>query len=301
MNYIVVRLIGSSTIGTAGLGAGSVELLASANASHIFFSGRNVQRANELIQRLKKSSATTQLTFIQCDLASLESVQKAANQFLSQSDRLDILMCNAGIMALPPGITKDGYEIQFGTNHLGHALLIKLLLPILERTADQPNSDVRIINMSSIGYKQAPKNGIDFTTLKSSQPTLGSFPPGHRWSRYGQSKLANLLYTKALACRHTKITSIAIHPGFVRTDLFANVPTLTRLPVEIMVGNKWTPVEHGPYAQTWAATTARRNLESGAYYEPIGKKTKPTTKQANDEKLVEDLWEWTQKELQHFV
>jgi len=275
--------------------------LASANASRIFFSGRNIQKANELIQKLKESSPKTQLTFIQCDLASLESVQKAAEQFLSESDRLDVLMCNAGIMAQPPGVTKNGYEIQFGTNHLGHALLIKLFLPILEKTADEPNSDVRIINMSSIAYKQAPKNGIDFATLKSPQPTLGSIPPGHRWSRYGQSKLANLLYTKNLARHYPKITSVAIHPGYVRTDLFANVSILTRLPVEIMVGNNWIPVEQGPYTQTWAATTAKQNLQSGTYYEPIGKETKPTTKQANDDKLAEDLWKWTQKELQHFA
>lgn len=254
-----------------------------------------------MIQKLEKSWPKTQFAFIQCDLASLESVQKAAKQFLSEFDRLDVLMCNAGIMALPPGVTKDGYEIQFGTNHLGHALLIKLFLPILEKTADQTDSDVRIINMSSIGYKQAPKSGIDFATLKSPQPTLGSVPPGHKWSRYGQSKLANLLYAKELAHRYPKITSVAIHPGYIRTDLFANVSILTRLPVEIMVGNNWTPVEQGPYSQTWAATTAKQNLQSGTYYEPIGKKTKPTTKQANDDKLAGDLWEWTQKELQHFA
>ena len=123
-------------------------------------------------------------------------------------------MCNANIMAhqkLPTTATR----IQFGTNHLGRAPLIKLFFPILEKTADQPNSDVHIINMSSIAYKQAPKNEIDFTALKSPQLGLASVPPGRRWSRYGKSKLASLLYTKILTCRCLKITSIAIHLGYV--------------------------------------------------------------------------------------
>jgi len=95
-------------------------------------------------------------TFIDCDLTSLKSIQVAAKRFLSASDRLDILVCNAGIMAVDPGTTKEGIEIQFGTNHLGHASLIKLLLPLMLQTAQSPDSDVRIINLSSIAYQQAP-------------------------------------------------------------------------------------------------------------------------------------------------
>jgi NAD(P)-dependent dehydrogenase (short-subunit alcohol dehydrogenase family) len=209
-------------------------------------------------------------------------------------------MCNAGIMGLPPATTKDGYELQFGTNHLGHALLIKLLLPIMEHTAARPNSDVRIINMSSFAYQQAPKEGIEFKTLKSDQAKLGGLVPGPQWSRYGQSKLANLLYAKELAKRHPNITTVAIHPGYIYTDLVANVSLFSRLVLMIVVGNKWSPVEEGPYTQTWAATTSKQSLENGAYYEPVGVKTKPTTKQANDDVLAERLWKWTESELEAF-
>jgi NAD(P)-dependent dehydrogenase (short-subunit alcohol dehydrogenase family) len=122
------------------------------------------------------------VTFLSCDHTSLASIKECANAIKAQTDRLDILMCNAGVMALPAGTTKDGYEIQFGINHLSHALLVKQLLPTLLATADMPNSDVRIINMTSIAYQQAPPQGIDFKTLISSQEKLGKIIPGPKWS-----------------------------------------------------------------------------------------------------------------------
>lgn len=257
-----------------------------------------------------------QINFIQCDLASLVLVKAAAQSFIAASDRLDILYCNAGIMAVPPGVSKEGYEIQFSTNHvsagaqdhhnvqnklttskLGHALLVKLLLPTLLNTASQPNSDVRIINMTSIAYQQAPKSGIEFSTLRSSQDGLGGAIPGGKWSRYGQSKLANMLYPMELAKRHPSITSVSVHPGVILTGLFDNLSFATRLPVMISSMGKRTPVEKGHFNQTWAGTCPKSQLKNGEYYEPIGVVGKRTTKAARNSKLAEQLWEWTQKEL----
>ena len=96
--------------------------IASHNPAHILFSGRNKARADDLISKIAQASPSTKVTFVECDLASLTSVQSAAKQILSSTDRLDVLMCNAGIMAVPNSMSKDGYEIQFATNHLGHAL-----------------------------------------------------------------------------------------------------------------------------------------------------------------------------------
>ena len=242
------------------------------------------------------------MTFIKCDLADLSSVKQAAETFLAQSRRLDVFYANAGIMALPPGLTTDGYEVQFGTNHLGHAHLINLLLPIMLQTAEEPNSDVRIINMSSIAYKQAPTEGIAFETLKTPQANLGSMIPGGKWTRYGQSKLANMLYTRELAERYPSVKTVSVHPGYIKTDIFANVPFMTTLPVRIAVplGAGWTPVEEGAYNQTWAGTTERAKLEDGAYYVPIGRKGQLETKQSKDAVLSKRLWDWTQKELAEF-
>lgn len=289
-------------VGTAGLGAGSISLLAAAKPAHIYFSGRNSKKADELITRLRTLHPDVPVTFIKCDLADLSSVKEAAEIFLAQSRRLDVFYANAGVMALPPGLTTDGYEIQFGTNHLGHAHLINLLLPIMLQTAEEPNSDVRIINMSSIAYKQAPTEGIAFETLKTPQANLGSIIPGGKWTRYGQSKLANMLYAKELSKRYPSIKTVSVHPGYIKTDIFAGVPFVTTLPLKVAVplGAGWTPVEEGPYNQTWAGTTDRANLEDGAYYVPIAKKGQLGTKHAKDASLSKRLWDWTQKELEAF-
>lgn len=285
------------TGGTAGLGAGSITELAKHSPSHIFFSGRNQSNADELMARIHKTSPSVPLTFIKCDISSFASVKAAAETFKAKADRLDILMLNAGIMATPPGVSEDGYEIQFATNHLGHALLVKLLLPTLLSTASQPTSDVRIINLTSIAYKQAPSQGIDFATLKSPQASLGGMIPGPRWSRYGQSKLAQLLYTRQLAQHYSSILCVAVHPGVVMTGLFEGLPFWTALPVRVINLGRETPVEQGHWQQCWAATCERGALKSGGYYEPIGREVTPATRQARDEELAERLWRWTEEQL----
>ncbi|KAI0157354.1 retinol dehydrogenase 14 [Xylariaceae sp. FL1272] len=284
------------TGGTAGLGAGSVRYLAAKNPARIFFSGRNKAKAEELIADIKPSSPNTELIFIKCDLSSLKSVQQAAQQFIAQSDRLDVLMNNAGVMALAPGLSEDGYEIQFATNHLGHALLIKLLAPVMLKTAAQPNSDVRIVNLSSVAYGNAPSSGIEFDTLKTTQASISCLTPA-KWTRYGQSKLANLIYNSALAQEYPSIKCVAVHPGYVKTELHNGNSMTDWAILMAFTKNNWTPVEEGSYNQTWAATTAKENLENGGYYEPVGVKVTPGTSQANDRNLSRKLFEWTEKEL----
>lgn len=140
-------------------------------------------------------------------------MESAARDFTSKERRLDLLYLNAGIMATPAGLTKDGYEIQFGTNHVGHALLTKLLLPTLSRTADEPGSDVRVICLSSIGHAAALFTGICFDKLKTEMswtPTM---------VRYAQSKLANILFARELARRYPKILAVSVHPGAVNSTL----------------------------------------------------------------------------------
>jgi NAD(P)-dependent dehydrogenase (short-subunit alcohol dehydrogenase family) len=117
-------------------------------------------------------------TFIEMDFSSLFSIKAAIPRF--HHDSLDILICNAGIMAVPAGLSKDGYEIQFATNCLRHAMLIKQLLPNLMKTAEKPGSDVRIILLTSVGWRGHPKDGIQFSTLNTVQDSLLG-----RWVRYG--------------------------------------------------------------------------------------------------------------------
>lgn len=282
--------------GTNGLGAQSAIHLAKHNASHIYISGRNAQNAEKIITQIRDTGSKTNVKFIQCDLASLSSVKEAAEQFASQAPQLDILMCNAGIMAKPPSLTKDGYEIQFGTNHLGHALLIKKLLPLLEKTSST-GGDARIVILSSEGMFLHPKGGIVFDDLK----TVQDFFVGGPWRRYGQSKLANMLYARELSRRYPSITSVSVHPGVVATELIGNSKFIDRALIHVTnFGNLLEP-EEGAFNQVWAATASREKLENGMYYEPVGKMAqKKLDKTARDDGLAKRLWEWTEEALKGY-
>jgi NAD(P)-dependent dehydrogenase (short-subunit alcohol dehydrogenase family) len=199
-------------------------------------------------------------------------------------------------MAMPYSLTKEGYEIQFGTNHIGHALLTKLLLPVLLETAKEPNADVRIINVSSFGHYMAPPGGIIFD-----QPTLETY---NTWRRYGQSKLANILFSRELAARYPSITSVSVHPGVIITDLYATFSSSALLKFGTRLYASMTPVLPGHYKdtkggalnQTWAATVDKGKLENGEYYHPIGAKMNGSAP-SRDLELARKLWEWTEGEL----
>ena len=294
-----MHLFLSSIIGNTGIGKESIAAFAKHNPSRIFLTARNAQKAAAAIEDIRKSIPEAALAFLECDLTSLASVRDAAKAFLSQSPRLDILICNAGIMAVPPAQSVDGYEIQFATNHLGHALLMKLLLPTLTKTAEEPNADVRVISISSTGAMFPPKGGIQFDALRTSQD-IGL---GGKSYRYGQSKLANILYADELARRYPQLTSVSIHPGIIQTQLIDNSPGWMQMVIKLSARaqqrHMFTP-EEGAHNQLWASTTPKQELQNGRFYTPVGQLAKPF-KYSQDEKLREKLWEWTQKELENYT
>lgn len=136
------------TGGTTGLGQSALLQLAKHNPKAIYFTGRNAKSAAKVIEDSRNANPKVHTEFLECDFTVLGSVQACAKRFLSSTDRLDILMCNAGIMAVPAAMTKDGYEVQFGTNHMAHALLIRLLMPKLLDTANQGGEARLVINTS---------------------------------------------------------------------------------------------------------------------------------------------------------
>ncbi|KAI9841658.1 MAG: hypothetical protein M1838_003462 [Thelocarpon superellum] len=284
------------TGGTGGLGKECIIPLAKHNPAHVYFTGRNAESAATAISEAKAVVPGAKVSFIRADLADLESVQEAAKQFVGQSQRLDVLMCNAGIMAHPPGLTKNGYESQFGTNHVGHALLIKLLLPTLERTAQDAHSDVKIILLSSTGFRMHPPAGIIFKDL---QTTQDNFMVMGTWIRYGQSKVANVIYAHELARRYPNITSVSVHPGVVKTALVGDLDFWHKaLVYATNIGSMKAP-EEGAWHQLWAATADKSAMKNGAFYEPmaiLGKESK----MSSSPELGEDLWTWTQKQLEPY-
>ena len=206
-------------------------------------------------------------------------------------------MLNAGVMMPDNGVTEQGYEVQFGINHMGHALLAKLLRPLLVETARGMGADVRVVVLTSDGHALSPAGGVDFDTVKSEQGGLYSV------TKYGQSKLANLLFAREMAERYggEGVKVVSVHPGRVATNLAESIAgwnILTRVLVPI-VNYSWlvTSVENGARNQLWAATAEREEVRDGEYYLPVGV-VGPDTKFNRDGELARKLWEWTEGELE---
>lgn len=287
---IFCELLLTVSQGNNGLGAASVQALSKHNA-RIFLAARTVSKGEAAIADIKKAVPNANITLLELDLASFGSIAKAVKTFNAASDRLDVLMNNAGVMGPPPGLTTEGYEIQFGTNHVGHALLTKLLLPTLERTVEKPDADVRIVNLSSEGHRMVPKGGL---VLEEDTSTMDQYSP---WTRYGQSKLANILFTRELAKRYPKIKSMAVHPGGVSTGLatsYISANSWWATPAYWLIERFLRTSEQGALTQLWAATSPE--VKTGAYYVPVAKESGGSG-YARDDKLASDLWAWTEKEL----
>jgi NAD(P)-dependent dehydrogenase (short-subunit alcohol dehydrogenase family) len=279
------------TGGNIGLGKQAVLEYARHRPQLIWLAARSTEKGNAAAAVIYQIVPDASIRVLELDLASFASVKRAAATVLSESTRLDILMLNAGIMAVPPALTADGYELQFGTNHMGHALLTKLLLPLLTQTATSSSADVRVISLSSHGHIYASKPGINFDTLKTPADELGAV------GRYSQSKLANVLWARQLAREYPQLTVAAVHPGMVNTQLVENAtgtPAFVRMLVR--VGRKlFSEVEDGVRNQLWASVAPE--VESGEYYEPVGVPGGESAF-AKDEGLGRRLWEWTERELE---
>ncbi|KAH0489454.1 hypothetical protein TgHK011_009883 [Trichoderma gracile] len=286
-------------MGTSGIGKQTILELAKHSPSHIYFTGRNTLSASQVTPQSNLSPSN--ITFIPCDLASLESIRQAATTHFKH-DRLDIFIANAGILAVPPALTKDGYEIQFGTNHLGNATLLLRLLPVMLRTAREvPNADVRFVAVTSLGYFTHPLNGIDFAGLKTKQENLLL----GKWARYGQSKLANVLFARELGRRFPQITSVAVHPGVVKTEMITGLGLVDRVLTWGMSPLGMLTPREGAYNTLWAATAADVKERMGmdddggekvVLFEPVGRPHAGNAKCRSDE-LAGRLWEWTVAEV----
>jgi NAD(P)-dependent dehydrogenase (short-subunit alcohol dehydrogenase family) len=288
--------------GSAGLGRESAKALAAHDPTHIYFSGRNRKAGEALIKEINAAHPDVGMTFVEVDFLSLASVKEAIQKTFKH-DRLDILMCNAGIMAADAKLSNDGYEIQFATNHLGHAMVVECLLPTLLRTAKEPDSDVRVVHLSSLGYAIHPKGGILFDKLDSKSTMSGLFLA--RWYRYGHSKLANVLYAQELARRYPQITSLAVHPGVVFTDLYAGQPLLRRWFLRIgcwLQGIVPMEPQQGCWNQIFvAAKMKKEELVNGGFYYPVGVDySDKLVETGKDEKLASKLWNWTARVLEKF-
>ncbi|KAJ4359941.1 uncharacterized protein N0V89_000500 [Didymosphaeria variabile] len=234
------------------------------------------------------TTPSTEMRFIDLDLTSFDSVRACAAEFAAKEERLDILVLNAGIIRVAKGTTKEGYEVHFGLNYLGHALLAKLLVPSLENTAKQ-GAEPRVVVVSSEGHAMAPKGGIQFDKLKSECASMDYS------QRYGQSKLALIHLVRQLAKHHPESKVAAVHPGRILTgmaDALKKESFLVKITAPI-APFFCVPVSVGIINHLWAATSP--NVVSGTYYEPVGVPGKESAL-AKDEALSAKLWEWTEEQ-----
>lgn len=273
------------------MGKESILQLSKHRPAKLYMTARSQAKYDTAVADIKASNPDANITYLELDLASFASVKTAASNILAENERLDVLINNAGIMAVPPGLTKDGFEIQFGTNHVGHALFTKLLMPLLLKTAERPGSDVRIINLSSGAHMAAPKGGFLPETVTT---TMEKY---HTYSRYSQSKMANIYFSRALAAKYPSITSVAIHPGRVETPLLdgyfqkTSAMSLFQKTFDFFA---MIPVEKGAINQLWAAVGKKENVKSGSYYVPVGKEGGNAASKLKGK--PEELWDWQEEQ-----
>ncbi|KAK2765093.1 hypothetical protein FQN54_008792 [Arachnomyces sp. PD_36] len=284
------------TGGNGGLGKETIVQLAKYKPARIYLASRSEEKAQEAIASINSElNSPVDIRAVKLDLTSFKSIQAAAESFTSECDRLDTLVLNAGIMAAPLEFTEAGHEIQFGTNHIGHFLLVKLLLPTLLRTAastSSPTPDVRVVTLTSVAHQMAPPLSTMLSTSALSQQST--------WKRYGASKAANILFAAELARRHSEIMSVSLHPGTIATDLYRSLVgggnTMMQYAYTVFQSTFLQNVQIGARNQVWASIADREHLVNGAYYVPVGERIEKNY--SSDAKMGRELWEWTEKEIE---
>jgi NAD(P)-dependent dehydrogenase (short-subunit alcohol dehydrogenase family) len=269
----------------SGLGLVTARELARKGARTVL-ACRNQAKGREARRAIETRAPTARVEVAELDLASLDSVRAFAERLRSEHDGIDLLINNAGVMATPRGRTSDGFELQFGTNHLGHFALTGLLIDMLEG-----RDDARVVTLSS-GAHRIGKIAFD---------NLGGERRYFRWRAYGQSKLANLLFAleldRRLCAAGSAVKSVAAHPGYAATNLQHAGPTrldelLMVLPNKVIAQND----EMGALPTLYAAS--KPGIEGGTYVGPDGlaeQRGHPTqvapNAAARDEAVARRLWE----------
>ncbi|OBH57800.1 SDR family NAD(P)-dependent oxidoreductase [Mycobacterium sp. E2479] len=277
----VVVVTGANT----GIGYEAAAVLAYRGA-HVVLAVRDLEKGNAALSRIVAASPRADVTLQQLDLTSLDAIRSAADTLRAAYPRIDLLINNAGVMWTPKQVTKDGFELQFGTNHLGHFALTGLLLENLLVVRDS-----RVVTVSSLGHRL--RAAIQFDDLHAER--------GYdRIAAYGQSKLANLLFTYELQRRlaatpDAKTVAVAAHPGGSNTELARNLPGVLRSVKALVAPVLFQSPAMGALPTLRAATDPA--VQGGQYYGPAGfleQRGRPklvnSSAQSHDEELQRRLW-----------
>lgn len=260
-----------------GIGKATATALA-ARGGTVVLAARSEEKTKPVLAELRASIEGADLHFLKLDLADLAATKRAAEEYLASGRPLDALINNAGL-ANAPGLTKDGFEITIGTNHLGPFLFTNVLLPRLRESKQG-----RVVNVSSRANLRC--KGLE---LESARRAGRSAP--ERLRLYGVSKLMNILHAKELARREakTKITTYALHPGVVASDAWRSLPSFVQPVVKLfMISN-----EEGAATSVHCATAPELATVTGRYF--VKSREATPNPLADDEKLATELWTWSER------
>eukprot|EP00055_Hartaetosiga_balthica_P009500 m.37979 g.37979 ORF g.37979 m.37979 type:complete len:333 (+) comp6771_c0_seq2:80-1078(+) len=263
-------VITGTTSGTGFIGAKAMGEL----GARVLLLNRPSERATSSLEKLKESAGEDHFVQVDCDLQSFTSVRSAIDQVKSmcESSGIDVLCCNAGIMAVDDTATEDGFDVQMQTNHLSHFLLAKELMPLLEKAAET-RGEARVMTHSSESRKR-PSTPLEAKYYGKNGGNLGGnsasmFFSGAKWERYHQTKLANIVFSLALheklQAKHSKVKSLVVHPGLSSTSL--QVKT-TGMSLTGLIMSMSQSAEDGTMPLLHACCA--NDVESGDFYGPKG-------------------------------
>ena len=271
----------------SGLGYDTAAVLADKGA-HVVLAVRNLDKGRQAVDQIKSGSPNADVTLQELDLSSLNSVRKAAAELRAAHPRIDLLINNAGVMYVPRReTTEDGFEMQFGTNHLGHFALTGLLLENMLQVGGS-----RVVTVSSVGHRILARIHFEDPHLERKY---------NRVEAYGQSKLANLMFTYELARRlkakEAPTIAVAAHPGLSDTELMRHLP-------DFIPGFVWKivaqPADKGALPTLRAATDP--GVQGGQYYGPDGigesrghPKLVASSAQSHNEDIQRRLWSMSEE------
>ena len=276
LNGKIVIVTGANT----GIGLCTVIDLAKRGAT-IVMACRDMRKGEKALEKAKAESSSKDILLMHLDLSSLDSVRNFAKEFLSKYSKLNILINNAGVMACPYTKTKDGFEMQIGTNHFGHFVLTNLLLKALANGAP-----ARVVNVSSLAHWLFGK--MDFEDLNYKKRSYD------KMAAYGQSKLANVLFTKELhnKAKEHGITAYSLHPGYILTELIRHDTFFVLLNKTFGALYGRTPVQG---AQTTIYCAVEEGLEkhSGGYFSNCTLST--ASADGRNDGYAKKLWELSEQ------
>jgi NAD(P)-dependent dehydrogenase (short-subunit alcohol dehydrogenase family) len=265
-----------------GIGFEAAAVLAGKGA-YVVMAVRDLDKGRNAASRITHTDPRARITVQRLDLSSLTSVRAAATEIKAANPRIDLLINNAGVMFTPEGLTSDGVEFQFGTNHLGHFAFTGLLLDTM-----LPVGGSRVVTISSLAHRVGASTNFGHVQR-----------PYDRMAAYGRSKLANLLFTyelqRRLSARDAGTIAVVAHPGNARTELFRNSPGWLRIGAKVLAPLVSQSPKMGALPTLRAATDP--SVSGGQYYGPGGlaeqrghPKLVHSSSESHDERLALKLW-----------